>query len=131
MPDKPQQEQQCVPIKGVELKYDGSLGDVGNSTLWSEVASDMTNAMDTLLRGGRRNVRSEYVMGKLGVPVMHIWNQTVPFWDFHRSFLFSLTDFAGAPPRLFQTLSPSRHGRQSSSSNTTIKTARHHCPACR
>ncbi len=73
-----------MPIQGVELKSDGSLGDIGNSTLWSGFASDMTNAMDTLLRGGRRNVRSEYVMGKLGVPVMHIWNQTVPFWDFHR-----------------------------------------------
>ena len=45
VPDKPQQEQRCVPIRGVELKWDGSLGDVGNSTLWSEMASDMTNAM--------------------------------------------------------------------------------------
>lgn len=86
VPDKPQQEQRCVPIKGVELREDGSLGDVGNSSLWSERASDMTNAMDTLLRGGRRNVRSEYVMAKLGVPIMHIWNQTVPFWDFHRYY---------------------------------------------
>jgi len=98
VPDKPQQEQRCVPIKGVELKADGSLGGVGNSSLWSERASDMTNAMDTLLRGGRRNVRSAYVMAKLGVPIMNIWNQTVPFWDFHRSLLFCHTNWHTALP---------------------------------
>lgn len=84
--DKPQHEQKCVPIRGVQLKQDGSLSAVSEAPtpLHSTYAADMTNAMDTLLRGGRRNVRSDYVMGKLGIPIMRIWNQTVPFWDFHR-----------------------------------------------
>ncbi len=45
---------------------------------------DLVELFDPVLRGGRRNVRSAYVMGKLGIPIMQIWNQTVPFWDFHR-----------------------------------------------
>ena len=32
-------------------------------------------------------------MGKLGVPIMHIWNQTVPFWDFHRSGPYHMRGF--------------------------------------
>lgn len=85
MPDRPQQEQKCVPIEGIELRADGSLGPLPDSPLLYTNATDWTNAMDTLLRGGRRNVRSEFVMGRLGIPIMHVWNQTVPYWDFHRS----------------------------------------------
>ena len=84
VPDKPQHEQRCAPIKSVEIKRDGSLGHNGDPALDGQLANDMTNAMDTLLRGGRRNVRSAAIMGKLGIPVVHTWNQSVPFWDFHR-----------------------------------------------
>lgn len=97
VPDKPQQEQRCAPIEGVELQADGSLGPQEHSALATSLASDMTNAMDTMLRGGRRNVRSEYVLGKLGIPIMHIWNQTVPFWDFHRLASSLLLDVAKIP----------------------------------
>lgn len=76
-----------MPIKGIQLGADGVLGPEPDSPLLDMYATDQTNAMDTVLRGGRRNVRSAYVMGKLGIPVMQIWNQTVPFWDFHRYIL--------------------------------------------
>ena len=102
MPDKPQQEQKCVPISGFELRADGMLAPLSDSPLLDENATDMTNAMDTLLRGGRRNVRSEYVLGKLGIPIMHIWNQTAPFWDFHRSAL-EPGDIHPTQPRLRTT----------------------------
>lgn len=77
-------EQRCAPIRGLELKPDGSLGPDGDPTLDGQKASDMTDASETLMRGGRRNIRSAYIMGKLGIPIMQIWNHTVPFWDFHR-----------------------------------------------
>ena len=39
-----------------------------------------------LVEGGWRNRIAGPVMQKLGIPVLAIWNQSLPLWDFHHNY---------------------------------------------
>ena len=39
-----------------------------------------------LVEGGWRNRVMHGVMQRLGIPMVQIWNQSMPIWDFHHNF---------------------------------------------
>ncbi|EIE18670.1 hypothetical protein COCSUDRAFT_45154 [Coccomyxa subellipsoidea C-169] len=43
-------------------------------------------AMQVILEGGWRNRVTLPVMEKLGIPIVHTWNLSVPLWQYHHSF---------------------------------------------
>lgn len=42
--------------------------------------------VQTIVEGGWRNRLSLPVMARLGIPVMHTWNLSVPLWEYHHGF---------------------------------------------
>jgi hypothetical protein len=67
----------CSPIKGVELHPDGSL-----------VPQPGNAVAEFVARGSWRNTYARAILGKqYGMPLVSIYNVTVPAWRFHRSNL--------------------------------------------
>lgn len=43
-------------------------------------------AKQILLEGGWRNQITTAIMRRLGIPVLAIWNQSLPLWEFHHNY---------------------------------------------
>lgn len=63
----------CQPIQGVSLNPDGSIG-----------AQDGNEVAQYVARGSWRNQHAREVLAQYGLPLLPIYNVTVPAWDFHR-----------------------------------------------
>ena len=63
----------CKPMSSVALLLDNSLQ-----------SSDP--AMEVVVGGGWRNRLTLPVIERLGIPIMHTWNQSVPLWEYHHGF---------------------------------------------
>jgi hypothetical protein len=63
----------CQPIQGVSLKPDGSLAAEPGNSVAQYVA-----------RGSWRNQHAREVLQQYGLPLLPIYNVTVPAWDLHR-----------------------------------------------
>ena len=50
------------------------------------VADEGVEAAEKVARGGWRNIMSNPLMAKLGVPVLHTWNYSVPIWNLHHHY---------------------------------------------
>lgn len=63
----------CQPIQGVSLNTDGSLSAEQGNSVAAYVA-----------RGSWRNQHAREVLQQYGLPLLPIYNATVPAWDLHR-----------------------------------------------
>lgn len=63
----------CQPIQGVSLNPDGSLSAEQGNSVAAYVA-----------RGSWRNQHAREVLQQYGLPLLSIYNATVPAWDLHR-----------------------------------------------
>ena len=63
----------CKPMSSVALLPDNSLRS-GDS------------AMRVIVEGGWRNKLTLPLIQKLGIPIVHTWNQSVPLWEYHHGF---------------------------------------------
>jgi hypothetical protein len=66
----------CQPIQGVSLQPDGSIR-----------AEDGNEVADYVARGSWRNQHAREVLAQYGLPLLPIYNVTVPAWGFHRQNL--------------------------------------------
>jgi hypothetical protein len=63
----------CTPMSSVALLPDNTL-------------QSTDPAMEVVVRGGWRNRMTLPVIERLGIPIMHTWNQSVPLWEYHHGF---------------------------------------------
>ena len=76
----------CKPMSSVTLLPDNSL-------------HTDDPAMRVIVEGGWRNKLTLPQIEKLGIPIVHTWNHSVPLWEYHHGF----------PVRSQTTPSPGRH----------------------
>lgn len=63
----------CKPMSSVALLPDNSL-------------RSKDPAMRVIVEGGWRNKLTLPLIAKLGIPIVHTWNQSVPLWEYHHGF---------------------------------------------
>jgi hypothetical protein len=63
----------CKPMPTVRLRADNRL------------ESD-DPVMQIIVEGGWRNKITLPVIDRLGIPIIHTWNQSVPLWEYHHGF---------------------------------------------
>ena len=51
-------------------------------------------AMRVIVEGGWRNKLTLPQIEKLGIPIVHTWNHSVPLWEYHHGFQVGLTLFS-------------------------------------
>eukprot|EP00884_Botryococcus_braunii_P017743 jgi/Botrbrau1/4652/Bobra.33_2s0023.1 len=75
-------EYYCPDCDAVEEPY--ICRRVPNVTLNSRNQLEVSDpARSIVAQGGWRNVAASAVMNRLGIPIMSIWNQSIPIWQFH------------------------------------------------
>lgn len=45
--------------------------------------------LQIIVEGGWRNKMTLPVIERLGIPIMHTWNLSVPLWEYHHGFQVS------------------------------------------
>ena len=63
----------CKPMSSVNL-------------LWDNTLQTDDPAMGVIVGGGWRNRLTLPTIQKLGIRIMHTWNQSVPLWEYHHGF---------------------------------------------
>ena len=53
-----------------------------------------------MLDGNWRNIAANKIMAALGIPIMRIWNESVPLWEFHYESIHNIDGYVAAPKRL-------------------------------
>lgn len=66
----------CQPIQGVSLDAEGNV-----------VADKSVDVAEDVAKGSWRNQDAREILSKYGIPLIPIYNVTVPAWQFHRSNL--------------------------------------------
>ncbi|CAL8461602.1 g1133 [Coccomyxa elongata] len=91
---------QCQPIGGredtVQLLPDGSL-------------CTQEQSLQVVLEGNWRNKASTAVVEALGIPVMRIWNESVPLWEFHYESIRNLDGTMGVGEDCTHSCHPSTY----------------------
>ena len=67
----------CKPMSSVTLLPDNSL-------------RTADPAMRVIVEGGWRNKLTLPQIEKLGIPIVHTWNHSVPLWEYHHGFQVGL-----------------------------------------
>lgn len=86
----------CKPMSSVTLLPDNAL-------------QSIDPAMGVIVGGGWRNRLTLPVIERLGIPVMHTWNQSVPLWEYHHGFqvyLFIVTQSSLHSRSAFSSCTP-------------------------
>lgn len=99
----------CAPLAG------------GSKNLWHSPEGHLETwdpALSSLLHGGTRNHASSQMLNAVSVPIISVYNYTVPLWQYHRDGQCTRYCFPSAPEvgvyGLFAALEQQAHLRQES-----------------